>query len=328
MRPLGDWDALPDGFQFQSGGVGEDFIDMVSVKSEGALLWWSCKRSHAKTKDTRPNVDAPFWELGQNLKFVATDLLLAKKAFIENLGVRNVETRNAQGEVTFKAEENGEIKAKGGTFDSIHIEGDSSFNKLKAINEKTGEISGKIQFQDDGISLAGSTVYLKAQNIICDLVEGSAEGYNIFDAQNLHARGTFSARKRATAVVTSQTISYYILGTEYPTVYYRQGQGNVVPMNVPADGRGRIYTSLHEASERVYPNFTAVDVVIVSLDSPEVLKIDMLKAQKVRLINVSDVTIRLDLGAGGKRDVGEGGSVTLFGLFDLGGKDEGIWVIH
>lgn len=83
MRPLGDWDALPDGFQFQSGGVGEEFIDMVSVKSEGALLWWSCKRSHTKTKDTRPNVNAPFWELGQNLKFVATDLLLAKEAVIE-----------------------------------------------------------------------------------------------------------------------------------------------------------------------------------------------------------------------------------------------------
>ena len=109
MRPLGDWDALPDGFQFQSGGVGEEFIDLVSVKSEGALLWWSCKRSHAKTKDTRPNVNAPFWELGQNLKFVATDLLLAKKAFIENLGVRNVETRNAQGEVTFRTEENGDV---------------------------------------------------------------------------------------------------------------------------------------------------------------------------------------------------------------------------
>ena len=83
MRPLGDWDALPDGFKFQSGGVGEDFIDLVSVKSEGALLWWNCKRSHAKTKDTRPNVNAPFWELGQNLKFVATDLLLAKEAVIE-----------------------------------------------------------------------------------------------------------------------------------------------------------------------------------------------------------------------------------------------------
>lgn len=109
MRPLGDWDALPDGFKFQSGGVGEEFIDVVSVKSEGALLWWSCKRSHAKTKDTRPNVNAPFWELGQNLKFVATDLFLAKKAFIENLGVRNVETINAAKQVVFSAEENGNV---------------------------------------------------------------------------------------------------------------------------------------------------------------------------------------------------------------------------
>ena len=109
MRPLGDWDALPDGFKFQSGGVGEEFIDLVSVKSEGALLWWSCKRSHAKTKDARPNVNAPFWELGQNLKFVATDLLLAKMAFIENLGVRNVQTRNAANQIVFSAEENGDV---------------------------------------------------------------------------------------------------------------------------------------------------------------------------------------------------------------------------
>lgn len=98
MRPLGDWDALPDGFKFQSGGVGEEFIDLVSVKSEGALLWWSCKRSHTKTKDTRPNVNAPFWELGQNLKFVATDLLLAKEAVIEG----NILASS----MSYKAEEN------------------------------------------------------------------------------------------------------------------------------------------------------------------------------------------------------------------------------
>lgn len=103
MRPLGDWDALPDGFKFQSGGVGEDFIDLVSVKSEGALLWWSCKRSHAKTKDTRPNVNAPFWELGQNLKFVATDLLLAKEAVIEgNVLASSMSYKAEEGEGVIK----------------------------------------------------------------------------------------------------------------------------------------------------------------------------------------------------------------------------------
>lgn len=103
MRPLGDWDALPDGFQFQGGGVGEEFIDMVSVKSEGALLWWSCKRSHTKTKDTRPNVNAPFWELGQNLKFVATDLLLAKEAVIEgNILASSMSYKAEEGEGIIK----------------------------------------------------------------------------------------------------------------------------------------------------------------------------------------------------------------------------------
>lgn len=103
MRPLGDWDALPDGFQFKSGGVGEEFIDMVSVKSEGALLWWSCKRSHTKTMDTRPNVNAPFWELGQNLKFVATDLLLAKEAVIEgNILASSMSYKAEEGEGIIK----------------------------------------------------------------------------------------------------------------------------------------------------------------------------------------------------------------------------------
>ena len=54
--------------------------------------------------------DASKWnDFGANFESVATNLLLAEKAFIENLGVRNVETRNAQGEVTFKAEENGDV---------------------------------------------------------------------------------------------------------------------------------------------------------------------------------------------------------------------------
>ena len=156
MRPLGDWDALPDGFQFQSGGVGEDFIDTVSVKSEGALLWWSCKRSHAKTKDTRPNVNAPFWELGQNLKYVATDLLLAKKAFIENLGVRNVETRNAQGEVTFKAEENGDVFIGGkATIGDWFLSGGKIVSILKEDASKIGLDAKKAEIKVTAIDAVG-----------------------------------------------------------------------------------------------------------------------------------------------------------------------------
>lgn len=337
MRPLGDWDALPDGFKFQSGGVGEEFIDLVSVKSEGALLWWSCKRSHAKTKDTRPNVDAPFWELGQNLKFVATDLLLAKKAFIENLGVRNVETRNAQGEVTFKAEENGEIKAKGGVFDSIRIEGDSSFNKLKAVNKTTGYEAGEISFSQTGLELKGHAVILGSDVInyeIKDLKEisNSAWRYTRFMGGNMHVQGSFAAKHRVTAVVSSTTVTYYFGGeqtngeSETKTVFERRR--NIIPANVLEDGNG-MKLAIDEQIDSI--NSLAVDTIVVGLDRPETLKITMTRTQRVRLINVSGFDITLDLGAGGMYRVGNynGNSVTLFGLYDLGGKgNKGIWVIH
>ena len=334
MRPLGDWDALPDGFRFQSGGVGEEFIDMVSVKSEGALLWWSCKRSHAKTKDTRPNVNAPFWELGQNLKFVATDLLLAKKAFIENLGVRNVETRNAQGEVTFKAEENGEVRAKGGRFENIHIAGESRFSKLKATNELTGFEAGEISFSQSGLTLKGYAVTLETDVLNCYVkdISDSAWRFTRFIGGNVHVQGSFAAKHRVTAVVTSSTITYYLGGeatvgeSETKTVFERKGA--IVPANVLEDGNG-MKLAINEQIDST--SSLSVDTIVVSLDRPETLKITMASTQRVHLINVSGFTITLDLGAGQTYKLGweQGNSVTLFGLYDLGGKgNKGIWVIH
>ena len=334
MRPLGDWDALPDGFRFQSGGVGEEFIDMVSVKSEGALLWWSCKRSHAKTKDTRPNVNAPFWELGQNLKFVATDLLLAKKAFIENLGVRNVETRNAQGEVTFKAEENGEVRAKGGRFENIHIAGESRFSKLKATNELTGFEAGEISFSQSGLTLKGRAVTLETDVLNCYIkdISDSAWRFTRFIGGNMHVQGSFAAKHRVTAVVTSSTITYYLGGeatvgeSETKTVFERKGA--IVPANVLEDGNG-MKLAINEQIDST--SSLSVDTIVVSLDRPETLKITMASTQRVHLINVSGFTITLDLGAGQTYKLGweQGNSVTLFGLYDLGGKgNKGIWVIH
>lgn len=330
VRPLGDWDALPDGFKFQSGGVGEEFIDLVSVKSEGALLWWSCKRSHTKTKDTRPNVNAPFWELGQNLKFVATDLLLAKKAFIDNLGVRNVETRNAQGEVTFKAEENGEVRAKGGRFENIHIAGESRFSKLKATNELTGFEAGEISFSQSGLTLKGYAVTLETDVLNCYVkdISDSAWRFTRFIGGNVHVQGSFAAKHRVTAVVTSSTITYYLGGeatvgeSETKTVFERKGA--IVPANVLEDGSG-MKLAIDSTSS------LSVDTIVVSLDRPETLKITMASTQRVHLINVSGFTITLDLGAGQTYKVGweQGNSVTLFGLYDLGGKgNKGIWVIH
>ena len=271
---------------------------------------------------------------GANFESVATNLLLAEKAFIENLGVRNVETRNAQGEVTFKAEENGEVRAKGGRFENIHIAGESRFSKLKATNELTGFEAGEISFSQSGLTLKGRAVTLETDVLNCYIkdISDSAWRFTRFIGGNMHVQGSFAAKHRVTAVVTSSTITYYLGGeatvgeSETKTVFERKGA--IVPANVLEDGNG-MKLAINEQIDST--SSLSVDTIVVSLDRPETLKITMASTQRVHLINVSGFTITLDLGAGQTYKVGweQGNSVTLFGLYDLGGKgNKGIWVIH
>ena len=80
-------------------------VDAVKIGNE----YYVARTDAGEFRNVAPP-DASKWNnFGANFESVATYLLLAEKAFIENLGVRNVETRNAHGEVTFRAEDNGDV---------------------------------------------------------------------------------------------------------------------------------------------------------------------------------------------------------------------------
>lgn len=80
-------------------------VDAVKIGSE----YYVARTDAGEFRNIAPP-DASKWNnFGANFESVATNLLLAEKAFIDKLGVRNVETRNAQGDVTFIAEENGDV---------------------------------------------------------------------------------------------------------------------------------------------------------------------------------------------------------------------------
>lgn len=80
-------------------------VDAVKIGSE----YYVARTDAGEFRNVAPP-DASKWNnFGANFESVATSLLLAEKAFIDKLGVRNVETRNAQGDVTFRAEENGDV---------------------------------------------------------------------------------------------------------------------------------------------------------------------------------------------------------------------------
>lgn len=80
-------------------------VDAVKIGNE----YYVARTDAGEFRNVAPP-DASKWnDFGANFESVATNLLLAEKAFIENLGVRNVETINAKGEVTFRAEDNGNV---------------------------------------------------------------------------------------------------------------------------------------------------------------------------------------------------------------------------
>ena len=102
VRPLGDYDRLPDGTTFESGHAGETYLDVVQVRQGEQVQFYQCKQPHAKSADKAPAADSEWWELGTYQGFVATDLLLARRSLIKNLQVENVVGRDKRGNATFE----------------------------------------------------------------------------------------------------------------------------------------------------------------------------------------------------------------------------------
>lgn len=102
VRPLGDYDRLPDGMPFESGHAGETYLDVVQVRQGEQVQFYQCKKPHTKSADKAPAADSEWWELGTYQGFVATDLLLARRSLIKNLQVENVVGRDERGNATFE----------------------------------------------------------------------------------------------------------------------------------------------------------------------------------------------------------------------------------
>ena len=102
VRPLGDYDRLPDGTTFESGHAGETYLDVVQVRQGEQVQFYQCKQPHAKSADKAPAADSEWWELGTYQGFVATDLLLARRSLIKNLQVENVVGLDKRGNATFE----------------------------------------------------------------------------------------------------------------------------------------------------------------------------------------------------------------------------------
>lgn len=92
LEPRGPrlWADIEPNSQLYDRSLGNEFFDMVIHYN----VMYLCKLSHTKSPDKEPGTDggAAYWEQREWTDFVATYLLLAKKAIIENLVVSMVET--------------------------------------------------------------------------------------------------------------------------------------------------------------------------------------------------------------------------------------------
>ena len=106
-------------FQFMQGADGEEFLDVV-IDSNGN--YYKCKKSHVKSSGVAPGATGweTYWSLGTKYDLVATQILLATYALIKNLGVENVEAKDANNNTIFSVR-NGILVCNGGTIGGFKI---------------------------------------------------------------------------------------------------------------------------------------------------------------------------------------------------------------
>lgn len=116
------WSDCAVGYAFQAGKVGEEWKDVVLYNGN----YYSCKKSHSKTTSNYPGSTTDrnngYWQLSDKIELVATKILLATYALVENLGVTAIEMKDSRGNVLFQAKD-GNVTCKAGTFENIKVIG-------------------------------------------------------------------------------------------------------------------------------------------------------------------------------------------------------------
>ena len=124
------WSDCAVDFAFKAGETGDAWKDVVLYNSN----YYSCIKSHTKTSSNYPGSSADqangYWQLGDKIELVATKILLATYALVENLGVTAIDMKDAAGNILFQAKD-GNVTCKTGTFENVQISGNLTVAQLK-----------------------------------------------------------------------------------------------------------------------------------------------------------------------------------------------------
>lgn len=94
----------------------EPYKDVVLYNNN----YYSCIKTHSNKSITPTN--QTFWQLGDKVELVATNVLLATYSLIKNLGAEAIEMKDGNGNILFSAK-NGVVTCNTGIFNSVTIKG-------------------------------------------------------------------------------------------------------------------------------------------------------------------------------------------------------------
>lgn len=279
LRGPMDWDKVAIGFEFLSGKEGEQFVDYV-VKDG---VFYLCTTSHDKTEGNGPGSDYDYWQAASEYPFVATDLLLAAYAIIENLGVRFVELSeggyirmtDGSDNVLFEVKD-GNVTCNTGTFKNVTVSGalqgvTGSFKSLNCVDDD-GNVVCQITFSQDGqMWFNNGDLYH----------QGTKAGRSLrFFASDLWCRGAFGAHQRLTARVVGAKVDYYPNGLD--------GVVASLTMTRKTSTNGVAYYEIPCYGQSGGAQGMPVDTIVFRNRSEYNYVLDLANTQHVRCINGTD----------------------------------------
>lgn len=280
------WSDCAVDFAFKAGETGDAWKDVVLYNGN----YYSCVKSHAKTSSNYPGSSADqasgYWQLGDKIELVATKILLATYALVQNLGVEAIDMRDGDGNILFQAKD-GNVTCKTGTFENVVISGtlqgvSGSFNSLDCV-DSSGKKVGGIRFGSDGTMWLNGDLYHQGY----DFTEGRSHR---FYASDFWCRGQFGAHERNVLVVNGSYGYYYTKGMSGSGAYISlapstDSQGNTY-YRLSAFGSGDDYAGPPEIDYSGFP----VDVIVFKITSSTVFNylLAMSDSQRLLLVNAND----------------------------------------
>lgn len=157
------WADVADGFGFESGGDGEDFLDVVMTETlkpgsttDKQVNYFVCIQSHPKSATIRPDAaGSQYWKPMSTIEFVATKILLAQYALVKNLGVESLEMKDADGNIIAWIRD-GDVLFNKGTFSNVKVVAGKSTEQRIELDPETKSIRIYDDKGDECITIDGT----------------------------------------------------------------------------------------------------------------------------------------------------------------------------